>query len=52
MLKNDIFALLGHFLRVILSLIFLSYITFREIRLINLTYHTWSQFGSLDGDLE
>ena len=42
MLKNDIFALLGHFLRVLLSLIFFSYIKFREIRLINLTYHTWS----------
>ena len=40
--ENDIFALLGHFLRVILSLIFFSYIKFREIRLINLTYHTWS----------
>ena len=42
MLKNYIFALLGHFLRVIPSLIFFSYIKFREIRLINLTYHTWS----------
>ena len=43
-MKNDIFALLGHFLRVILSQIFFSYIKFREIRLINLTYHTWSRW--------
>ena len=41
-LKNDIFSLLGHFLRVILSLIFFSYIIFHEIRLFNLIYHTWS----------
>ena len=41
-LKNDIFSLLGHFLRVILSLIFFSYIKCHEIRLINLIYHTWS----------
>ena len=41
-LKNDIFLLLGHFLRVILSLIFYSYIKFHKIRLINLIYHTWS----------
>ena len=41
-LKNDIFSLLGHFLRVILGLIFFSYIQFHEIRLINLITHTWS----------
>ena len=39
-LKNDIFSLLGHFLRVILGLILFSYIKFHEIRLINLIYHT------------
>ena len=41
-LKNDIFSLLGHFLRVILSLIFCCYIKFHKIRLMNLIYHTWS----------
>ena len=41
-LKNDIISLLGHFLRLILGLIFGSYIKFRKIRLINLIYHTWS----------
>ena len=41
-LKNKIFSLLGHFLRVIPSLIFFSYIKFHKIRLINLIYHTWS----------
>ena len=41
-LKNDIFSLLGYFLRVILSLILFSYIKFHKIRLINLIYHTWS----------
>ena len=41
-LKNYIFSLLGHFLRVMLSLILFSYIKFHKIRLINLIYHTWS----------
>ena len=40
--QNYILSLLGHFLRVILSLIFSSYIKFHKIRLINLIYHTWS----------
>ena len=42
-LKNNISSFLGHFLRVIPSLIFGYYIKFHKIRLMNLIYHNWSQ---------
>ena len=49
-ISRNLYLMYGHgghlekwqFLRVILSLIFFSYIKFHKIRLINVIYHTWT----------